>query len=46
LTVINFNYKFIKPINKTCTYRPSLSSKDKISRNKVGVAEAEPQNIA
>jgi hypothetical protein len=33
--------------SKTCTHRPSLSSKDEISRNKVGLTEVEPiQNIA
>lgn len=45
--------KVIIPLNnyeqesKTCTYRPSLSPKGEISRNKVGLAEAEPvQDIA
>jgi len=42
LLVINFNYKFIKNKKKTCTYRPSLSLKNKISRNKVDTAEAVP----
>lgn len=32
--------------SKTCTYRPSLSSKEGISRNKVGVIEIAPQDIA
>jgi len=31
--------------SKTCTHRPSLSSKDEISRNKVGLMEIEPVRI-
>lgn len=31
--------------SKTCTYRPSLSSKDEISRNIVGLMEIEPDRV-